>query len=262
MGDTESRLLINYYDRTITDAGSTPIPRKPLQPMSDDVIPRSRNLRGVNLPRLKEPKSILQNRDGESGLPSADPFRANTQDASEEKCRECGVSIPTGTQAMVWRDAVVCVPCHDHRTKEDALKRAIDEHAQARNWGLHTNAVFDLAMFYWRDEPTTVCRRLLMAGLYLDVNGPDNLGEADDEILREAGMRAFNPAQIKWVSSNSMHLADIFHDEKTGVRAARTEFLEVAAEWQQKYNTPLSPMKAWRRILPELRACGAFRGGD
>lgn len=130
------------------------------------------------------------------------------------------------------------------------LNNELLEHAKGFQWGLYRNARLSMGDILKNEERYLNAIDTYLEVCYLDVNGPNNCGTRDPQILRV--FPPFNPKDGMLAPGVVGYIEDILERQELSKNDARARFLEIATKTQHSLNLPVAPDKAWIKLAREL----------
>lgn len=130
------------------------------------------------------------------------------------------------------------------------LNNELLEHANQFQWGLYRNARLSMGDVLKKEGRYLNALDTYLEVCYLDVNGPNNCGTRDPQILRE--FPPFNPKDGMLAPGVLGYVEDMLECQELSKNDAHARFLDIATKVQRSLNLPLLPNKAWKKLAREL----------
>lgn len=130
------------------------------------------------------------------------------------------------------------------------LSNDLGVYAKQFQWGLYRNARLSMGDILKKEKKYKDALDLYLEVCYLDLNGPNNCGSMDPEILRE--FPPFNPKDGFLAPGVLGYIDKLLQREKMKKGDIKHRFLEIATNVKNSLRLPVAPEKAWRQLSKEL----------
>lgn len=127
------------------------------------------------------------------------------------------------------------------------------EHANLHQWGLYRNTTLHMGELLYKQKKYDLSLRLYLEVVYLDINGPNNLMLVDGK-PRSSKEKGFNPSNGNdRMAPGTIKRVVMLKDKKLKVDDAKVEelFMDVAAQLGGALKLPVSPERAWNKLLKD-----------
>jgi hypothetical protein len=131
------------------------------------------------------------------------------------------------------------------------LTKALITHAADRHWGLYRNTRFRMGELLRREERSREALATYLEVLYLDRNGPNNVGGVRVEWDLPA-IPEWSPSQALMAPGIVERVQRLVKDLGVSAEDLHTLFHQVAERAYRDLRLPLSPTDAWQTIRPQL----------
>jgi DNA-directed RNA polymerase subunit RPC12/RpoP len=132
------------------------------------------------------------------------------------------------------------------------LNQETMRHAKQRNWGLYTNTRLSMAAILEEHEKPAEALKYYLEVCYLDLNGPQNTGGADPELLTSLSMQDFMINDAFLAPAVIDKILEIVLVLKLDENQIYQEFMQVAERNKANLKLPVSPETAWKKLSAEL----------
>jgi len=135
--------------------------------------------------------------------------------------------------------------------KWSLLNKDLIGHANNANWGLYRNAKCEMAEILRKESRTSPALELYLEVLYLDVNGPNNIGGIrDTDLLKE--FPPFNKKDAFLAPGVVSRAAATIQELELDDKGVKSIFFKVAERNFTSLQLPVTPDTGWRKIQKEL----------
>lgn len=130
------------------------------------------------------------------------------------------------------------------------LTKELGVYAKQYQWGLYRNARLSMGDILKKDKKYKDALDLYLEVCYLDLNGPNNCGSTDPQMLRE--FPPFNPKDGDLAPGVLGYIDKLLQRQKLGKSDLKVRFLAISANVKNSLGLPVAPEKAWRELSKEL----------
>lgn len=123
------------------------------------------------------------------------------------------------------------------------------EHAARRNWGLYTNVFWEMAQFLKKEGNRRRELDFLLLILFLEANGPFNVGGAPDKMLQEVGVSDFMPEDRVIPPAIAARVKTVSAEEGINQDELRKKFMSISEQYLNS-RMPVTPSEAWEILKP------------
>lgn len=123
------------------------------------------------------------------------------------------------------------------------------EHAEHFDWGLYTNTQLEMADHLKKEDSPKHELELLFWVLYLDINGPENRGGIDSDLLE--AFPPFDPEMAVVAPVIAKRATSLIASLGMDANTARFAFIHGATRRRNKL-MPISPEQAWDKLQTHI----------
>ncbi len=144
-----------------------------------------------------------------------------------------------------------CMPS-DNDVKWALLNRQLTEHALNGNWGFYRNTKLQMAELLRKEKKLNSAVYFYLDVFYLDLNGPNNIGETSPELLKK--FPPFRPNEAMIAPGIIKRILSVI--KQLGLDTEETEnlFKEMVKKQYSFIELPISAEKAWKAIEAQIKA--------
>ncbi|MEW4452022.1 hypothetical protein AB1L30_04990 [Bremerella sp. JC817] len=130
------------------------------------------------------------------------------------------------------------------------LAKSLDHFAKQMQWGFYRTARLAMGDLLKNDQRFEEALNVYLEVCYIDLNGPNNCGTTEPEILREDP--PFEPEFGLLVMEVICDVDVLFHNLNLTKAQLKFRFFQIANNVRSSLGTPLKPNRAWHLLLQDL----------
>lgn len=138
----------------------------------------------------------------------------------------------------------------EHDIRWSLLNKELLKHAQNYQWGLYRNARLSMGDILKAEAKDLEALDAYFEVCYLDMNGPNNCGTLDPEILKK--YPPFNPKEAFLAPGVIGYIDKIIGNHSIAQVQAEEKFIKVAERTQKSLKLPVTPERAWKTLKSEI----------
>ena len=135
--------------------------------------------------------------------------------------------------------------------KWSLLNKSIAMHVKEQQWGLYRNDLFDMAEILRKESKGLRALDKYFEVCYLDLNGPNNIGISDPDILAE--FPPFSPDNIFLAPFVTDRIKRLTKELSLDFDKAKSRFIKVASGMEKRLKLPVNSDIAWEQLRAELQ---------
>jgi len=123
------------------------------------------------------------------------------------------------------------------------------KYAQEHQWGLFRNATLGMAEHLYSEKDYELSLRHYLGVLYLDLNGPNNVGYVNGKPYLDGRTKEFDPKD-SFMAPGIMKRIILLKDKRIPMdnESVKNLFLDEAGQIYASIQPPLSPEQAWKKF--------------
>lgn len=130
------------------------------------------------------------------------------------------------------------------------LESELPQYAEELLWGLYRNARFSMGDILRKEGRYLEALDIYLEVCYFDLNGPNNCGFHDPELLRK--FPPFNPKDAFLAPGMLGRIEDMLGRQGISRDNINARFIEIASKVQQALALPVPPEIAWNKLEKEI----------
>ena len=139
----------------------------------------------------------------------------------------------------------------ENDVKWGVLNKQLIRHAQRGNWGLYRNTRFTMAELLRKEMKLKQALQAYLEVCYLDLNGPNNTGGNDPELLKE--FPPFDPNRNSFLAPGVIDLIQrIIKKLNIDKDEVKKIFIEHNSRIEKSLKLPLSTEDAWQSLEKKI----------
>jgi len=139
---------------------------------------------------------------------------------------------------------------NDNEVKYALLELELEKYANEYQWGLYRNARLSMGDILKKEGKTSEAINTYLEVCYIDINGPNNCGTRDPEILKE--FPPFDPKNAFIAPGVINYLLTLMDQAGIDIKEIEKKFIEVSSSVRAELNLSVDENKAWRKLKKEL----------
>lgn len=140
---------------------------------------------------------------------------------------------------------------NENEIKWRRLKDDLVTHAENYEWGLYRNARLNMGDILKKEAKYLEALDTYFEVCYIDLNGPNNCGTKDPEILKQ--YPPFDPSSSFLAPGVIAYIDKMLEQTGFGIDKAKERFLEVSQRVRSNLNLPLNEKSAWKKLEKEFK---------
>lgn len=170
----------------------------------------------------------------ESGTHEQFLAEKSDREATKNKLLSQGVDTPT-----------------DLDIKWEQLKILLPSLASEYKWGLYRNARLGMGDVLKKQGKLSEALDIYLEVCFIDLNGPNNCGTKDSEILKL--FPPFDPKSAFWAPGVLGYIDQLCKELNVETEGLGSRFIRLSSKVEQQLKLPLSANKAWKELSSKLR---------
>jgi len=130
------------------------------------------------------------------------------------------------------------------------LNKGLIKHAKEFQWGFYRNARLSMGDILKKESKELEALDTYLEVCYIDINGPNNCGTRDPQILKE--YPPFNPKDAFLAPGVINYIHRLLENNNLTVAQAEERFLKVAQRSKQTLKLPVDASNAWKILEKEF----------